>query len=171
MHEELAIQTIQTGTLQVFSSMLGKELRCESPRPQGQEPGMQDCLIAQISLVGAYSITGLVDCSAEVASRIASAKLMEERTSVNAEVLDAMAEIANMIMGTVKTELDAQLGEVNLSIPTVTYGRNLSVHNNTKQWIVVPFCFEGQPLLVKVCFEPPFESRLSMAERSRKVSA
>ncbi len=50
--------------------------------------------------------------------------LMTEAPSVNEDVLDAVAELTNMIIGNVKTELEAQVGPLGLSIPTVVYGRN-----------------------------------------------
>jgi chemotaxis protein CheX len=171
MHEELVIEAIQTATARVFSTMLGKELASEDPYKETENEAPSEGVIAQISLVGACLITSLVVCSADVACSIGAAMLMEDCPAVNAEVLDAMAEIANMIMGNVKTDLDAQLGEVNLSIPTVTYGLNFSVHNNSKRWIVVPFAVEEHTLLVKVCFEPAFEARRPLADRVRQTVA
>ena len=50
--------------------------------------------------------------------------LMTEASAVNEEVLDAMAELTNMVIGNVKTKLESQLGPLGLSIPTVVYGRN-----------------------------------------------
>ena len=117
-------------------------------------------MVAQISLVGASSITSLVCCSAEVACAIAAAMLMQECAAVDAEVLDAMAEMANMIMGNVKTDLETQFGGgANLSIPTVTYGSNFIVHNHNKRWVVLPFHMDEGSLTVQMCFEPAFESR------------
>jgi len=165
MHEEMAIETIQSATARIFSTMLEKELIVESPYQETETAGQAEGVIAQISVVGPCSITSLVCCSSDVACRIAAAILMQECTAMNDEVLDAMAEIANMIMGNVKTDLDSQLGEVNLSIPTVTYGRNFSVHNHSKHWVVVPFLMDGLPLNVRVCFEPPFEARRPLIAR------
>jgi chemotaxis protein CheX len=139
--------------------MLTKELTWGSPYLEEQSAPTSEGVIAQISVVGSCSITSLICCSADVARQIASAMLMQECSAVDAEVLDAMAEIANMIMGTVKTDLDTQLGGVSLSIPTVTYGRNFTVHNHSKRWMIVPFLMEAQPFTVKVCFEPAAASR------------
>ncbi len=50
--------------------------------------------------------------------------LMTEAPSVNEDVLDAVAELTNMIIGSVKTDLESQLGPLGLSIPTVVFGRN-----------------------------------------------
>lgn len=160
MHEALAIETIQSAALRVFATMLGKELQCGTPHPEPETSSPMEGVIAQISVVGSCSIISLVCCSAEVACAIASAMLMQECSSVDAEVLDAMAEIANMVMGNVKTDLDAQLGvAVNLSIPTVTFGRNFCVHNHSKRWVIVPFDMEGEAFTVRVCFEAAVEER------------
>ena len=42
---------------------------------------------------------------------------------MNEEVLDAMAQLTNMIVGSVKVELESKLGPLGLSVPTVVYGR------------------------------------------------
>ena len=39
-------------------------------------------------------------------------------------MLDAVAEVTNMIIGNVKTVLESRLGAMGLSTPTVIYGRN-----------------------------------------------
>jgi chemotaxis protein CheX len=44
---------------------------------------------------------------------------MTEASSVDEDVLDAVAEITNMIIGSVKTDLEGELGPLGLSIPTV----------------------------------------------------
>jgi chemotaxis protein CheX len=158
MHEALAIEAVQSAATRVFTTMLGMELNLLPPFEERADPVPSEGVFAQISLVGACSITTLVNCSAEVACSIASAMLMSECGSVDAEVLDAMAEIANMIMGNVKTDLDTQLGSGNLSIPTVIFGRNFTVYNNSKRWTVVPFQTDANSgFSVKVCFEPAEE--------------
>jgi chemotaxis protein CheX len=159
--EALVIETIQNAAIRVFSTMLTKELTPQPPHLETESAAVTEGVIAQISVVGPCSMTSLVCCSADVARQIASAMLMQECAAVDAEVLDAMAEIANMIVGNVKTDLDAQMGGVSLSIPTVTYGRNFTVHNHSNRWMIVPFLMDAQPFNIKVCFEPETESRRS----------
>jgi chemotaxis protein CheX len=50
--------------------------------------------------------------------------LLAEDSSVSEEVLDAIAEVTNMIIGHVKSSLERHLGPLGLSIPTVVFGRN-----------------------------------------------
>ena len=165
MQEIIAIEAIQAATVRVFATMLEKELLCEAPRVEPQKRVAAEGVIAQISVVGSSSITCLVCCSAELACTIAAILLMQECAGVDEEVLDAMAEIANMILGNVKTDLDAHLGEVSLSIPTVTHGQDFMVHSHSKQWMLLPFQMDGLTLVIKVCFEPPYEPRRPRAER------
>ena len=165
MQKKLAIKVIQAATVRVFATMLEKVLVPEEPRWEPEKNQSAEGVIAQISVVGVSFITCLICCSAETACAIAATLLMQECPEVQGEVLDAMAEIANMILGSVKTDLDAHLGEVSLSIPTVTYGKDFMVHSHSKKWMLLPFLLDGGVLMVKVCFEPPHQQRRPLAER------
>ena len=154
MLEAMVIEATKVAAVHVFSTMLGKKLVYETAEAGGANASAQAGIVAQISVVGSSSITSLVCCSGEVARAIAAAMLMQECPVVDAEVLDAMAEMANMIMGSVKTDLESHLGGgVALSIPTVTYGQDFIVHNHNKHWVVMPFRMEEGALTVQVCFE------------------
>ena len=81
--------------------------------------------------------------------------LMTETSAVNEEVLDAVAELTNMIVGSVKTELEKHLGPLGLSIPTVVFGRNFKTKSaGTNEWTVARFHWDGELLLVKLCLAP-----------------
>ena len=58
---------------------------------------------------------------------------MTESPAVNEEVLDAVGELTNMIIGNVKTVAEAIVGPLNLSVPTVIYGRNFTSRSLGKQ--------------------------------------
>jgi chemotaxis protein CheX len=163
--EALVIETVQIAAERVFSTMLNKRLIGKEIHQEAADLPSGWGVSAQISLVGACSITGLMNCSPGTACRIASAMLMEECLTVDGEVLDAMAEIANMIMGNVKTDLDTQLGQTILSIPTVISGQDFLVYNNSKRWTVVPFVVDDAPFIVKLCFEAPAKKRALHAAR------
>jgi chemotaxis protein CheX len=80
---------------------------------------------------------------------------MSEYETVNDEVLDAMGEMANMIIGNFKDEAAAALGLLSLGTPTVIYGNNFQTRNwNGQSWIAVPFCCEGERFEVKICLVP-----------------
>jgi chemotaxis protein CheX len=90
-----------------------------------------------------------------MACRVCAAMLMTEATAVNEDVLDAVAELTNMIIGSVKTDLEAELGPLGLSIPTVVFGRNFKTRSAaTAEWIHVRFLWDGDPLMIKMCLAP-----------------
>jgi chemotaxis protein CheX len=81
--------------------------------------------------------------------------LMTESNAVDEEVLDAVAELTNMVIGNVKTDLEGQLGPLGLSIPTVVFGRNFRAKSaGPTEWIVVRFHWDGEPLVIKLCLAP-----------------
>jgi len=80
---------------------------------------------------------------------------MAEFPAVNEDVLDAVAELTNMIIGGVKNDLERQLGPLGLSIPTVVFGRNFRTRSaGTAEWTVVRFPWEGEWLTVKLFLAP-----------------
>lgn len=149
-HEELA-SMIRDAAAEVFSTMLGAELRftCAS-RDKGPSHPV-DGVICLIGMAGEWTGTGTISCSADFACRIASQMLMAEYALVDAEVLDAVAEIANMIIGNVKTALERTLGPMGMSIPTAIFGRNfLAKSFGDETWTVVTFEGQGGPFEVKL---------------------
>jgi chemotaxis protein CheX len=77
--------------------------------------------------------------------------MMSEYDSVNGEVLDAIGEMANMVVGNVKTELEGLMGVIGLSIPTVVYGRNFHTKNLSKTEVVtISFDCQGNEMTVSL---------------------
>lgn len=152
MRKGLIIETIQKATSQVFSTMIDKQLKLEEVHQEAGGHSSTRDVVARISLRGDCTLESQVKCSEEVACRIASAMLMEDRPTVDAEVLDALAEVANMIMGSVKTDLDLELGPTNLGLPTAVHEGGGEV-SNSLGWMVVPFVVENEQFSLRVCIE------------------
>ena len=80
---------------------------------------------------------------------------MMDAQSVDGDVLDAVAEVANMIIGNVKTGLEQDLGPMGMSIPTIIFGKNFSARSaGSEEWLTVPFTCEGHRIEVKFCLTP-----------------
>jgi chemotaxis protein CheX len=153
--EPLITKSLRQATGDVFITMLGTQLDDGEGSIENGTPDANDGVVSFIGVAGAWAGTGSVTCSPGLACRICSQMLMCESTSVNEEVLDAVAELTNMIIGSVKTELEHQLGPLGLSIPTVVFGRNFRTKSaGHTEWIVVKFHWDGEPLLVKMCLAP-----------------
>jgi len=149
------VTNIRDASTEVFSTMLGAELRfAEAYFDKGPSRPL-DGVICLIGMAGEWTGTGTLSCSAEFACRIASQMLMAEYTVVDADVLDAVAEIANMVLGNVKTSLERSLGPMGMSIPTAIFGRNfLAKSFGDETWSVVLFDCDDQRLEVKLFLKP-----------------
>src|ERR1019366_5851912 len=96
-HDRIA-SDIRTAAEEVFSTMLSTEIRFAESYREKRFSHPLDGVICLIGMGGEWTGTGTISCSAEFAYRIASQMLMAEYALVDAEVLDAWAYIANMIL-------------------------------------------------------------------------
>jgi chemotaxis protein CheX len=151
----LIVESLIRSTSDVFSTMLGSELASGETTVGSAPEEPNDGVVSFIGIAGSWAGTGSLTCSPALACRVCTAMLMTEATSVNEDVLDAVAELTNMIIGSVKTDLESHLGPLGLSIPTVVFGRNFKTRSaGTVEWIHVRFMWEGDPLLIKMCLAP-----------------
>jgi chemotaxis protein CheX len=153
--DDLILDCIHRASTEVFSTMLGVEL---APGEFGLEKGApdpNDGVVSFIGLAGSWVGTGSICCSPAVACRVCSQMLMTDTSAVNEDVLDAVAELTNMIIGSAKTELEQHLGTLGLSIPTVVFGRNFRTKSaGTSEWLVVRYLWDSEPVVVKLCLTP-----------------
>jgi chemotaxis protein CheX len=151
MYHEILVKEIRTATHGVFSTMLGIEVEPGVDSLETAGAGPVEGVSALVGLAGKFSGTGSISCSATLACRLAGAMLMSEFSFINDEVLDAMGEIANMIVGNIKTNLELTFGPMGLSIPTVVYGRNFCTRTLGKHsWTVLHFQCEGESFQVQM---------------------
>jgi len=152
---DLIVGAVRASTLEVFATMLGLEVQPTDAYIESASPGPGNGVVALIGLAGPWVGTGSLSCSASFACQIAAAMLMIQPAAVDGEVLDAVAELTNMIIGNVKTILEERLGPMGLSIPTVIFGKNFTTRSSSEgNWIVVPFLHGEELLSVKVCLTP-----------------
>lgn len=152
---QLIIDSIMSSAANVFSTMLGVELRPGKIATDTHTSEPNDGVVSFIGIAGTWAGTGSLSLSPHLACRVCSALLMTESAAVNEDVLDAVAELTNMIIGSVKTDLEAHLGPLGLSIPTVVFGRNFKTRSaGSTEWMNVTFEWDDEPLLVKMCLAP-----------------
>jgi chemotaxis protein CheX len=148
---------IQLAAQEVFSTMLSLPLTNLPPFDETEcdPPISMNGVEALVGIAGSWTGTGRICCSAHLACQLAGAMLMSEYEALNEEVLDAMAEVSNMIIGNVKTHLEGKLGPLGLSIPTVVFGRNYRTRSaGVQSWTVVPFDSNGDQWQVRFCLMP-----------------
>jgi len=161
MNQELIVTAVAKATSEVFSTMLGTEVNLGRPSTE-RVPNVSDGVVAFLGLAGRWTGTGMLSCSPNLACRLASQLLMSEyepgSEAVNEEVLDAVAEIANMVIGNVKNILEEELGPMGMSIPTVIFGRNFTTRSvGQGEWTLIPFDCSGERLEVRICLAPARE--------------
>jgi chemotaxis protein CheX len=156
--EKTIVEYMRASTSDVFSTMLGLEIANEPEYSDQNAPTVSDGVLAFVGMAGGWTGSGVISCSAAFACRLCNQLLMSEATSVNEEVLDAVGEVANMIIGNFKTMVEEHLGPLGLSIPTVIYGRNFTSRSlGTNSWIVLPFSCDGEIITIRCCLAPAKE--------------
>jgi chemotaxis protein CheX len=132
-------QAISKASRDVFETMLNLPLEVDpSVMRKVIEPETFHGVVALVGVAGSWTGAGHISCSPHFAQKLAGALLMTEYDSVNEEVLDAVAEVANMIVGNVKTIFEEKLGPLGLTVPTVIYGRNYQTRSaGVKDWVLV----------------------------------
>lgn len=162
--QTLIKDSICAASANVFSTMLGQELERGEMSLESGTPEPNDGVVSFIGIAGSWAGTGSISCSPNLACRICSHMLMTDASAVDAEVLDAVAELTNMIIGSVKTDLERHLGPLGLSIPTVVYGRNFKTKSaGQHEWIVMTFLWDSEPLTIKFCLSPQERSLVQHA--------
>ncbi len=138
--------------------MLGMEIEAQPARFERVPPTVSDGILAIVGLAGPWTGSGAISCTAGFACCICTHFLLTDVKSVNEDVLDAMGEVANMIIGNFKTMLEEHLGPLGLSIPTVIYGRNFTSRSlRQNDWVVVPFRCDSEQFEIRVCLAPSSE--------------
>ena len=159
MQKSEIIQAVHAATAEVFSTMLGVEVEPSPVHADSSNPAIVEGVMAFVGIGGTWVGSGVISCSASFACRICELFLMTEASAVNEEVLDAVGELTNMIIGNFKTAAEAVVGALGLSVPTVIFGRNFmskSLGNN--DWLVMPFQCGDDTFEIRVWFAPAAES-------------
>jgi len=124
----------------------------------------QESIFCLIGFSGEMMGSGSLHCSGECAMRLASALLMGEYGEVDAEVLDAVAEVTNMIIGNFKTAVEEGYGAIGISTPTVIYGQQYAARNfGASDWIVIPFRYHNTEFDVRISLQPDKSSQMRVA--------
>lgn len=155
LEPEFVLQAIRAATKEVFATMLGAEIEVSDSAKADPESGM----MALVGVTGNWSGAGTLSCSPALGNQAAAAMFLsepvEDTSAINDEVLDAVAELTNMVVGNIKNMLEQELGPMAISIPSVIYGRNFHFRSLTGKVIAaVAFRWNSEPLEVKVVLAP-----------------
>jgi chemotaxis protein CheX len=149
-------QAVSKASREVFETMLGLPLEIDPSVMRNHiEPETFHGVVALVGVAGSWTGTGHISCSPLFAQKLAGALLMTEYDSVNEDVLDAVAEVANMIIGNVKTFFEEKVGPLGLTVPTVIFGRNYQTRSaGVKDWVLVRLRSGDEAMDVNFCLMP-----------------
>lgn len=149
-------QAVTKASREVFETMLSLPLSVEpSVMLNHIEPETFHGVVALVGVAGSWTGTGHISCSPQFAQKLAGALLMAHYDAVNEDVLDAVAEVANMIIGNVKTVFEENLGPLGLTVPTVIYGRNYHTRSaGVKDWVLVRLHSADETMDINFCLMP-----------------
>ena len=116
-------EALLDGAKEVFETMVFMDI-AEATEPDQKIEGW--ALLSSITFKGPFEGCLAVCCNVDCAKAIAEGMLALNLEEVGEEeTCDAMGEIANMVMGSVKARLQNEIGNVEVSIPSVVSGRSL----------------------------------------------
>lgn len=126
--QDLLTKNMREAVHEVFTTMLGIEPRYEGLAGETRAPELG--IISLVGITGDWGGSGVFCCSPALA-RLLCARMLgtEPGFAIDDEVLDVVAEITNMMIGSVKTALECVAGPLAISVPTVIHGRNFEFRN------------------------------------------
>jgi len=145
--EQLA-EIVQVSAIQVFEMMVSLPITATTWSVHENLKSF-DGVVGMITFTGDWIGAGLFCCNEELACLFGSKMLMIDVAQVDADVLDGVGELSNMILGSVKEALEKRTGPLALGIPAVVYGKNFLARPGVHSaWIETLFEHEGHEFSV-----------------------
>ena len=140
-------------TMHVLKTVAYTEVKSGKPYLKDSEVAMGD-VSGVIGLTGDVCGTISVSFTDQCILAIVSNMFGEEITELNEEIKDAVGEIANMISGQARQELERLGRSLTAAIPTVVTGKDHSItHITTYPIVANPFSTDHGEFTIEVCFE------------------
>ena len=155
--QDLLTRSVTEAASEVFSMMLDMEVRFSG---LVNDLNTSDAgLISLVGITGDWGGSGVFCCSPALATKICARMLGGVPDSgkplIDEEVLDAVAEVTNMMIGNIKNGLEAITGPLAISVPTVIHGRNFKFRNaGGVRGAALLFSTEGEKFEVRMTLAP-----------------
>ncbi len=119
--------------------MIFMDISADAPLTAGKH--ILPCHVsAMIGLSGDFSGLLGIHCPGTTGTAIAGAMLGLEIEDVDADVKDALGEIANMLAGSLKEAFSAEQVALELSIPTAISGKSYTISSPSgSDRVIIPF--------------------------------
>jgi chemotaxis protein CheX len=141
----------------VFKTMLRIEITMGKPTLKTTKLTLAD-VTGVIGFAGDKKGTFSLAFTKESALFIYKSMVGEEAPSINAEVVDAIGEITNIISGQTRVEIEKLGYKLSAALPTVIVGQNIEVNFITKVPVItLPFTFPAGGAEGKLFLDFSFE--------------
>jgi len=146
---EFAKKIVET-TEEIFNTMIFMEITAEAPLEQGKQ-ALGCHISAMIGLTGGFSAMLGIHCPEAVGLAIAGAMLGMEIEEIDADVKDALGEIANMVAGGLKEKFAVENIDLELAIPTAISGKSYTIASSTRSnRVIIPFSVEQGQFFIEM---------------------
>lgn len=146
---EFAKKIVET-TEEIFNTMIFLEVSADAPLEQGKQ-AIGCHVSAMIGLTGGFSAMLGIHCPEAVGLAISGAMLGMEIEEIDADVKDALGEIANMLAGGLKERFSAEDISLDLAIPTAITGKSYTIASSTKSnRVIIPFSIEQGQFFIEM---------------------
>jgi len=126
------VEPIVEVTVSTFKEFIGVEVSPRHPHFLDPEKGFEWDISAVIGLSGAVKGAVIISMKAELAIKLTDLLAGEGHSEIDADVVDAIGEINNIIAGNIKPKVPN--GEkIVISIPTIIKGKEHSIAWPSKQ--------------------------------------
>ena len=143
-------QDIADSTQEIFSSMVMLEVSPGEPFVRASSK-LTHSISGIIGLAGSVKGMLAIHLPDKAALAITTAFLGMDVEEIDEDVCDAIGELANMLGGSMKTILDPEGSNIQLSMPSAVHGEEYAVDCLADaESVTVPFAFDGQTFLVEL---------------------
>ena len=133
------IQSFASATAEAFEQMCNLDL--ETKKPYIKKVGTSIWGVSGvIGITGDVAGVVVMTLPEETALKAIAAFIGETYTKIDADVVDGIKELTNIIVGTAKAKLDDRGYQYNFSLPKVVVGHNyITDQGENSNVIVIPF--------------------------------
>ncbi len=148
---------LKTAVSEVFRKMLRTEVR--SIPINAEAMSAETHIASAVGFIGDMTGVVYIYASSSYASKMTSVMLEMDETEVQGDemVNDAMGELANMIVGSLKAALVEKGMSCVLTIPSIVRGSNISIEaiSSATRRVLCFRCGDSQSLVVELMIKPP----------------
>jgi CheY-specific phosphatase CheX len=139
--DDYLMKRLDAAVAEVFELMLGM-----SCLPLEEEHESDKRITVQIQFSGGIEGGCLLCLGSSAGEMTMEALLGECHGECDSMMMDAAAELCNMIVGSWKSKLDPSMASASLSIPTISHDTGITIQNQSGRNLLRSYCFRGNTL-------------------------